>query len=64
MESDRIYEESKEELGRISKLLGTDTLTINLFKLDGKTKQDMITAISNVIYERRRRIDDVIMGAK
>ena len=62
MESENIYEESREELNKISKLLSTDTVTINLSKLDRKTKLDFIETLNNLIIDRRHAIENVILG--
>lgn len=64
MESERNYEDSRNELIRIYKTLGTDSVVINMKKLDGMTKQVMIQAITNVISTRKREIEGVILGAK
>ena len=63
MESDRILEDSKTELVRISRSLAMDSVVINMNKLDENTKRDMVQAISNTIAERKRAIDAVILGA-
>ena len=64
MEGDKIYEESRAELQEILKHLSTDSVTINLSKLDGNTRNDLTSVIQKVIYERLRSIDKVILGAK
>lgn len=64
MESEKIYEDSLKELDRIYKVLATDTFAINMSKLDGRTKQEMIEAISHVISNRKGAINAVITGVK
>jgi hypothetical protein len=64
MEGDSIYEESRAELQEILKHLSTDSVTINMSKLDGNTRNDLTSVIQKVIYERLRSIDKVILGAK
>ena len=64
MESDRILEDSKNELIRISRSLAMDSLVINMSKLDERTKKEMVEAISNTIANRKRAIDNVILGVK
>jgi len=64
MEGDKIYEESRAELQEILKHLSTDSVTINLSKLDGNTRNDLTSVIQKVVYERLRSIDKVILGAK
>ena len=63
MESDRILEDSKTELVRISRSLAMDSVVINMNKLDENSKRDIIQAISNTIAERKRAIDKIILGA-
>ena len=62
MESDRILEDSKKELVRISRSLAMDSVVINLNKLDENSKRDIVQAISNTIVERKRAIDKIILG--
>ena len=64
MEGDKIYEESRAELQEILKSLSTDSVTINLSKLDGNSRNDLTSVIQKVVYERLRSIDKVILGAK
>lgn len=64
MEGDKIYEESRAELQEILKSLSTDSVTINLSKLDGNTRNDLTSVIQKVVYERMKSIDKVILGAK
>ena len=64
MESDKIYEDSFNELVRISKMTATDTMTIKLNKLDTMTKQVILMAINNAISERKSAITAKLTGAK
>lgn len=64
MESKKIYEESRNELTRMLKSTATDTIVINVNKLDEITKNKMITAIQTVAHERQREIDKVVLGVQ
>lgn len=62
MESKKIYEDSHDELVRIKKTITFDSFTINNDKLDGVTKDKLLRAINNVISERTKEIEKVILG--
>ena len=64
MESKNIYQESHDELVRIKKSIGSDTFVINSYKLDGNTKDELLRAIINVISERTKEIEKVILGVQ
>lgn len=63
MQSKRVYETSLNEIKAIEKRLAFDTVTINMGKLDGQTKNDMIQAIANVLASRKQAVIDTIAGA-
>lgn len=60
MESKTIYEESYKELVRIRKTLTNSMITINLDKLDARTKDELLKAISNTTSRRQSDILSVI----
>lgn len=64
MDSIRIYEESKEELLRVRNSLSSNTVSINLEKLDDYTKGKLITAIQNTISDRLQAIDNTYLGVQ
>lgn len=63
MVSIKTYETSLNEMKAIEKRLAFDTVTINMSKLDGQTKNDMIQAIANVLASRKQEVIDTIAGA-
>lgn len=64
MESKDIYQKSYEELDKILKALASDDVTIHFNKLDTNTKEALITAIRNTVYQRKREIDSVRLGVQ
>ncbi len=64
MEGTKIYEDSKTEIARILKTIGSDTFSINVSELDGTTKEELLIAIKDVLYKRSREIDKVILGVQ
>lgn len=64
MEGKSIYDESLKEINKIAKSLSTSSTNINWEKLDGETKSKLNQAVSNVIYERKRSIESVVLGVK
>ena len=64
MESKKIYESSKDELNKIKKQLGTDSINIDITKLDSVTKEALITAIKNAIAERYPRVEQMTLGVE
>jgi hypothetical protein len=62
MEGVTIYEESKTEVQRILKTMGSDAFEINAAKLDTNTKEQLLVAINDVLSRRSREIDKVILG--
>ena len=56
MEGNKIYEDSYKELVKIRKSLSTDTISINVSKLDETTKYDLITAIIKVVTDRQPKV--------
>lgn len=60
MESKTIYEESYKELVRLRKTLTNSMITINLDKLDARTKDELLKAISNTTSRRQSDILSVI----
>ena len=64
MESKQIYEESRDELCKISKELSANHVDIDFSKLDAKTREALVTAIQNVISNRLRDIDAVVLGVQ
>ncbi|MBR6289198.1 MAG: hypothetical protein IKR19_07685 [Acholeplasmatales bacterium] len=64
MESKDTYQRSYEELLKIKKELASDHISIDTTKLDTNTKQEIITALQNVIVKRRGEIDSVRLGVQ
>lgn len=64
MESKNIYEISRDEIVKIRKNLSSDSVTINLSKLDSNTKEQLITAITDVTSKRLKDIDKVVLGVQ
>lgn len=64
MEGKSIYDESLKEINKIAKSLSTSSTNINWEKLDAETKSKLNQAISNVIYERKRSVESVVLGVK
>lgn len=60
MESKQIYEDSYKELVRIRKSLTNSMITINLDKLDARTKEDLLKAITNTTSRRQSDILNVL----
>ena len=64
MESLKLYETSLNEIKAIEKRMAFDQITINMYKLDGKTKDELTNAISKVLASRKASIIDTIQGVK
>lgn len=64
MEGKSIYDESLKEINKIAKSLSTSSTNINWEKLDAETKSQLNQAVSNVIYERKRSVESVVLGVK
>lgn len=62
MESLKVYQDSLAEIKSVEHRMSFDTLTINLSKLDGETKNEIINALSNVLKRRKNAVIDVIQG--
>ena len=56
MEGVKIYEESSKEIARVLKTLTATNFSINMDKLDGQTKQELTTAMRDVLCKRSREI--------
>ena len=64
MEGKSIYDDSLKEINKIAKSLSTSSTNINWEKLDAETKSQLNQAVSNVIYERKRSVESVVLGVK
>lgn len=64
MEGKNIYDDSLKEINKIAKSLSTSSTNINWEKLDAETKSQLNQAVSNVIYERKRSVESVVLGVK
>lgn len=64
LESKDTYQRSYEELNKILKSLASDSVTIDLGKLDTNSKEAIITALRNAIYDRKKKIDSVRLGVQ
>ena len=62
MESIKTYETCLNELKSIEKRMSFDQVTINMNKLDSKTKEDLINSLSVVIARRKQAVIDTIQG--
>ena len=64
MESLKLYETSLNEIKSIEKRMSFDQVTINMNKLDGRTREALTNAISVVLADRKSQILDTIQGIK
>lgn len=64
MESIKTYEDSHDEMVRIRKSIGGDSFSINTSKLDERTKDMLLQSINNVLSERLKETEKVILGAR
>lgn len=64
MEGVKIYEESHKEILRVLKSLNSSTFSVNVDKLDGETKQQLLNATKDVLTKRSREIEKVILGVQ
>ena len=64
MEGKTIYEESHKEITRVLKTMGSTSFTVNTDKLDGETKQELLTAVRDVLYKRSKEIEKVTLGVQ
>ena len=64
MEGVKIYEESSKEIARVLKTLTATNFSINMDKLDGQTKQELTTAMRDVLCKRYREIEKVTLGVQ
>ena len=62
MEGIKTYEDSKMEITRILKSMGSRNFSVDTDKLDERTKSELLLAMRNVLTERSRQIDSVILG--
>ena len=58
MESIKVYNSSLAEINNIETRMSYDLLTINFFKLDGISKEDIIITLSNVLARRKQTVID------
>ena len=64
MESLKIYEESYNELVKITKSTSSDQFTIDTTKLDTESKSQLLSAINEVLSRRKKQLDKFIFGAR
>jgi hypothetical protein len=64
MESDKIYEESLNEIKHVRKQLAFDTMTVDVSKFDAKTKEAFIYAVSSALADREKQITNILSGVK
>ena len=64
MESLNTYETSLKELTELEKRTSMDIVTINVNRLDGETKNQILMALRKVIKTRKNAVIDVIQGAR
>lgn len=64
MESLNTYETSLKELTDLEKRMSMDTVTINVNRLDGETKNQILMALRKVVKTRKNAVIDVIQGAR
>ena len=57
------YNRSLDELKKLERQLGMDTLTISFAKLDAHTQSALREALIDVIEDRKGKVIDVIQGA-
>lgn len=63
MEGLERYRKSLEELKKIERQLGMDTITISFARLDAHTQSAIREALVDVIETRKGKVIDVIQGA-
>jgi hypothetical protein len=64
MESVSVYEDSIKELTRVKKSLSNQSITIDMNKLDSKSKEVIIYALAGALTERLRDTQATISGVK
>lgn len=64
MESDRIYEESLEEINSIKKSLAFDSIVIHMNKLDGESKRVITEALAGALEKRKTAITSTLTGVR
>ncbi len=64
MESVSVYEDSIKELTRVKKSLSNQSITIDMNKLDSKSKEVIIYALAGALNERLRDTQATISGVK
>ena len=62
MEGIKTYEDSKMEITRILKSMGSRNFSVDTDKLDERTKSELLLAMRDVLTKRSRQIDSVILG--
>ena len=62
MESIKIYEDSRTELLKVQKALGSSSVTIDLDKLDSVSRGQIIEVLRSIISKRNKEIESVILG--
>ena len=64
MESRKIFMESLDELARIDKHTSAAVFTIDTEKLDSVTKGQLLDAIRQVISQRTKDINHILIGVQ
>lgn len=64
MESLAVYKQSLTELDSIARRMSFDSITINLYKLDGVTKEAIVNSLSSVINKRKNEITSTLEGVR
>lgn len=62
MESDTIYQDSLQELRHIRRQFTYSDMHINLSKLDGKSKETIIYALSKAVADREKAVVQLLSG--
>ena len=64
MDSLKIYDTCLNELKSIENRMAFDQVVLNLNKMDGKTRADIVNALSSVIARRKQAVIDTIQGVR
>ena len=64
MDSLKIYNTCLNELKSIENRMAFDQVVLNLNKMDGKTRADIVNALSSVIARRKQAVIDTIQGVR
>ena len=64
MESLVVYQQSLAELDQVARRMSYDSITINMSKLDGVTREAIVNSLSSVIARRKNEITSTLEGVR